>query len=173
MRSDTDEGYDSQSALSFIPKVFNGLCVGHSRSSALSADHNVMAHALCTGIQSCWKRKGSSPNCFFQHWSIDQSKPDQTNPKNKQPYNVKFGGGGVWHSPNQDSSVILPGTPQNIFPLLQNPVDFTPLQQTLGIVPACCSPDVKTHSTKLPSDSFYAIPEEVWNSAVIQSAEHW
>lgn len=77
--------------------------------------------------------------------------------------------------PNQDSSVILPGTPQNIFPLLQNPgaVDFTPLQQTLGIVLACCSPDVKTHSMKLPSDSFYAIPEEVWNSAVIQSAEHW
>ena len=53
----------------------SGLCAGQSSSSTPnSLMHVFMDLALCTGAQSCWNRKGPSPNCFHKVGSLKFSK---------------------------------------------------------------------------------------------------
>ena len=50
----------------------SGLCAGQSSSSTPnSLIHVFMDLALCTGAQSCWKRKGPSPNCSHKVGSME------------------------------------------------------------------------------------------------------
>ena len=53
----------------------SGLCAGQSSSSTPnSLIHVFMDLALCTGAQSCWNRKGPSPNCSHKVGSMELSK---------------------------------------------------------------------------------------------------
>ena len=52
----------------------SGLCAGQSSSSTPnSLIHVFMDLALCTGAQSCWNRKGPSPNCSHKVGSMELS----------------------------------------------------------------------------------------------------
>ena len=52
-----------------------GLCAGQSSSSTPNSLIYVFIDvALCTGAQSCWNRKGPSPNCFHHVESMELSK---------------------------------------------------------------------------------------------------
>ncbi|KAI4878505.1 hypothetical protein NFI96_029732 [Prochilodus magdalenae] len=71
VRSDTDVGREGL-ALSLHSNPSqrcsigwrSGLCAGRSSSSTPdSLIHVFMELALCTGVRSCWNRKGPSPNC--------------------------------------------------------------------------------------------------------------
>ena len=64
----------SQSAL-IHPKVFYGvevrtLCRPVQFIHTRLFIHVFMDLALCTGAQSCWNRKGPSPNCSHKVWSM-------------------------------------------------------------------------------------------------------
>ena len=49
----------------------SGLCGGQSSSSTPNSSNRVfIVLALCTGAQSCWNRKGPSPNCCHKVRSI-------------------------------------------------------------------------------------------------------
>ena len=71
MRSHTDAGQEglalslhSNSSQRCSVGLRSGLCAGQSSSSTPSSLlHVFMNLALCTGVQSCWNRKGPSPNC--------------------------------------------------------------------------------------------------------------
>nr|XP_061844147.1 uncharacterized protein LOC133624531 isoform X2 [Nerophis lumbriciformis] len=53
----------------------SGLCAGQSSSSTPdSVIHVFMDLALCTGAQSCWKKKGPAPNCSHKVGSMELSK---------------------------------------------------------------------------------------------------
>ena len=53
----------------------SGLCAGQSSSSTPnSLIHVFMDLALCTCAQSCWNRKGPSPSCSHEVWSMELSK---------------------------------------------------------------------------------------------------
>lgn len=55
--------------------VLSGFCAGRSSSSAPNSLINVLMDlALCTGAQSCWKRKGPSANCSHKVMSMESSK---------------------------------------------------------------------------------------------------
>jgi len=53
----------------------SGLCASQSSSSTPNLlIHVFMDLAVCTGAQSCWNRKGPSPNCFHEVGSMKLSK---------------------------------------------------------------------------------------------------
>uniref|UniRef100_A0A3B4DS63 NACHT domain-containing protein n=1 Tax=Pygocentrus nattereri TaxID=42514 RepID=A0A3B4DS63_PYGNA len=76
MRSDLDVGQEglacslhSNSSQRCSIGLRSGLCAGQSSSSTPnSLIHVFMDPALCTAAQSCWNRKGPSPNCSPQSW---------------------------------------------------------------------------------------------------------
>ena len=127
----------------------SGLCAGQSSSSTPnSLIHVLMDLALCTGAQSCWNRKGPSPNCFHEvgsmklskiSWYAEAFRVPFTGTKGpcpapeKQPYTIippppifTLGKQALfpWQPPNPDSSIrLLDGeawlvTPENASPLL-------------------------------------------------------
>ncbi|KAI4877753.1 hypothetical protein NFI96_007850 [Prochilodus magdalenae] len=82
VRSDTDVGREGL-ALSLRSNPSqrcsigwrSGLCAGQSSSSTPdSLIHVFMELALCTGVRSCWNRKGPSPNCPHKAGSMEQSR---------------------------------------------------------------------------------------------------
>ena len=82
VRSHTDVGREglalslrSNSSQRFSIGLRSGLCAGQSSSSTPhSLIHVFMDFALCTGAQSCWNRKGPSPNCSHKVGSMELSK---------------------------------------------------------------------------------------------------
>ena len=55
-------------------RLRSGLCAGQSSSSTPnSLIHVFMDLALCTGAQSCWNRRGASPNCSHKAGSLELS----------------------------------------------------------------------------------------------------
>ncbi|XP_051526065.1 uncharacterized protein LOC127424703 [Myxocyprinus asiaticus] len=82
VRSDTDVGREglarslhSNSSQRCSIGLRSGLCAGQSSSSTPnSLIHVFMDLALCTGAQSCWNRKGPSPNCSHNVGSMELSK---------------------------------------------------------------------------------------------------
>ena len=76
VRSHTDVGQESRSNSSQMCSIRlrSGLCAGQSSSSTSnSLLHVFMDLALCTGAQSCWNRKGPSPNCSHKVGSMELS----------------------------------------------------------------------------------------------------
>jgi len=82
VRSGTDVGREgltrslrSNSSQRCYIGLRSGLCAGQSSSSTPnSLIHVFMDLALCTGAQSCWNRKGPSPNCSHKVGSMKLSK---------------------------------------------------------------------------------------------------
>ena len=82
VRSDTDVGREglahnlrSSSSQRCLMGLRSGLCEGQSSSSTPNSPSQAfMDLALCTGAQSCWNRKGSSPNCSHKVGSVQLSK---------------------------------------------------------------------------------------------------
>ena len=82
VRSDTDVGREGlarslrwNSSQRCSIGLRSGLCAGQSGSSTPnSLIHVFMDHALFTGAQSCWNRKGPSANCFHKVGSMKLSK---------------------------------------------------------------------------------------------------
>ncbi|KAK3549116.1 hypothetical protein QTP70_032576 [Hemibagrus guttatus] len=82
VRSGTDVGREglarslrSNSSQRCSMGLRSGLCAGQSSSSTPnSLIHVFMDLALVTGVQSCWNRKGSSPNCNHKVGSMKLSK---------------------------------------------------------------------------------------------------
>ena len=81
VRSHTDVGQEglalslhSNSSQRCSVRLRSGLCAGQSSSSTPnSLIHVFMDLALCTGAQSCWNRKGPSPNCSHKVGSMELS----------------------------------------------------------------------------------------------------
>ena len=77
MKSHTDvglEGLALSTALIYSIGLRSGLCASQSSSYTPNAlIHVFMDLALCTGAQSCWNRKGLSPNCCYKVGSMDLS----------------------------------------------------------------------------------------------------
>ena len=75
------EAWLTVSALIHLKGVLSGWvqdCAGQSSSSTPNwLIHVFMDLALCTGAQSCWNRKGPSPNCFHKVWSVKLSKKER------------------------------------------------------------------------------------------------
>ena len=155
VRSHTDVGQEglalslhSNSSQNCSFGLRSGVCAGQSSSSTSnSLIHHFMDLALFTGVQSCWTRKGPSPNCCHKVGSVELSniswdaevfrvpftgtKGPSPTPE-KQPPSTKLY---TWHNavrqvpfswqpPNPDSAIRLPDgearfvTPENVSPLL-------------------------------------------------------
>ena len=82
IRSGTDVGQEdlarnfrSSSSQRCSMGLRSGLCAGQSSSSTPNSSNYVfIVLALCTGVQSCWNRKGPFPNSCHMVGSIALSK---------------------------------------------------------------------------------------------------
>ena len=87
----------------------SGLCAGQSSSSTPdSLIHVFMDLALCTGAQSCWNRKGPSPNCSHKVGSMELSNISWY----AEAFRVSFTGTkGPSPSPEKQPHTIIPPPP--------------------------------------------------------------
>ncbi|XP_058258308.1 uncharacterized protein LOC131361290 isoform X2 [Hemibagrus wyckioides] len=88
----------------------SGLCAGQSSSSTPdSVIHVFMDLALCTGAQSCWKRKGPAPNCSHKVGSMELSKMSWY----AEAFRVPFTGTkGPSPAPEKQPHTIIPPPPK-------------------------------------------------------------
>ncbi|KAG7317169.1 hypothetical protein KOW79_019467 [Hemibagrus wyckioides] len=113
----------------------SGLCAGQSSSSTPnSLIHDFMDLALCTGVQSCWNRKGSSPNSSHKVWSRKLSKMSWYAEALRVPFTGTKG-----PSPTPEKQHLnLEGCPKNFFNIVYHDVknifkSLTPNSET-GII---------------------------------------
>ena len=116
VRSDTDVGREdlahslhSNLSQRCSIRLKLGLCAGQSISSTPNwLIHVFMDLALCTGDQSCWNRKGPSPNCFHKVGSMKWSKI----PWYAEAFRVPFTGTkGPSPAPEKQPHTITPPPP--------------------------------------------------------------
>ncbi|XP_051528965.1 uncharacterized protein LOC127426291 [Myxocyprinus asiaticus] len=116
VRSDTDVGREglarslrSNSSQRCSIGLRSGLCAGQSSSSTPnSLIHVFMDLALCTGAQSCWNRKGPSPNCSHKVGSMELSKISWY----AEAFRVPFTGTkGPSPAPEKQPHTIIPSPP--------------------------------------------------------------
>ena len=91
----------------------SGLCAGQSSSyTPDSLIHVFMGLALCTGAQSCWNRKESSPNCTHKVGRMELSNISWY----AEAFRVPFTGteGPIQAPEKQPHTIILP--PPNFIP---------------------------------------------------------
>src|SRR4029434_6078389 len=110
MRSGTDVGREglgrnlrSSSSHRCSMGLTSGLCTGQSSASTLnSSNHDFIVLALCTGAQSCWHRKGPSPNSCHMVGSIALSKMSWYAESLRLPFTGDKG-----PSPNRCGQILL------------------------------------------------------------------
>ena len=116
VRSQTDVGREGL-ALSLHSKSSqrcsigsrSGLCAGQSSSSTPNyLIHVFMDLALCTGAQSCWNRKGQSPNCSHKVGSMELPKISWFAEAFRFPFTVTKG---QRPAPEKQPHTIIPPPP--------------------------------------------------------------
>ena len=108
----------------------SGLCAGQSSSSTPdSAIHVFMDLALCSGAQSCWKRKGPAPNCSHKVGSMELSKMSWY----AEAFRVPFTGTkGPSPAPEKQPHTIIPPPPNfTLGPVRPVPFSYNLQTQTL------------------------------------------
>ena len=116
MRSGTDVGREglarnlrSSSSQRCSMGLRSGLCAGQSSSSTPNSSNYVfIVLALCTGAQSCWNRKGPSPNCCHKVGSIALSKMSWYAEALRLPFT---GDKGPSPNPEKQPHTIIPPPP--------------------------------------------------------------
>lgn len=163
------------------------VCTGQSSSSTQNPPNCAfLVIALCSVVQSCWNRKGSSLYYLYNTGGVQLSRISwyaEVLSWNKlsllhqtlelaqcsQTGTILLAFAKFWliHQSVRWKSWFA--TPQNMFPLLQCPVVacFTPLHPENGIV------QLIGHARKLLVHSFVMIlmPEKVWNSKKLISQQ--
>jgi len=109
-----------------------GLCAG--RSSSFTPNwliHVCMDLALCTGAQSCWNKKGPSPNCFHKVGSMKLSKISWY----AEAFIVPFTGTkGSRPAPEKQPHTIIPPPPNFTHGTMQSDKYWSPGHPNLRLV---------------------------------------
>ena len=143
MRSHTDVGREglalrlrSNSSQRCSIELRSGLCASQSSSSTPnSLIHVFMDLALCTGAQSCWNRKGPSPNCSHKVGSMELSNISWY----AEAFRVPFTGTkGPSPAPEKQPHTIIPPPPNFTLGTMQSDKYRSPGNHQTQTCPSDC-----------------------------------
>ncbi|XP_058230352.1 uncharacterized protein LOC131343021 isoform X2 [Hemibagrus wyckioides] len=122
----------------------SGLCAGQSSSSTPdSVIHVFMDLALCTGAQSCWKRKGPAPNCSHNVGSMELSKMSWY----AEAFRVPFTGTkGPSPAPEKQPHTIIPPPPNFTLGTMQSDKNRSPGNRQTQTRPSDCQMEKRDSS---------------------------
>lgn len=122
----------------------SGLCAGQSSSSTPdSIIHVFMDLALCTGAQSCWKRKGPAPNCSHKVGSMELSKMFWYPEAFKVPFT---GSKGPSPTPEKQPHTIIPPSPNFTLGTMQSEMYRSPGNLRTQTRPSDCQMEKRSSS---------------------------